>query len=73
MKNILVKYIPFNQDIKNYIYNILIYENFKECLKELKYTIKLYYDDLNFYGINYFDNSHFSNLFFVLRYRLFSI
>lgn len=73
MKNNLVKWLPFNWDIKNYINNILIYESSKEqkakCLNELKYIIKLYHDDINFYGINYFENSYFSKLFFILKYR----
>ena len=73
MKNNLVKYLPFDSDIKNYINNILIFERSKEekakCLNELKYIIKLYDDDLNFYEINYFENSNFSKLFFVFRYH----
>lgn len=77
MKNNLVRWLPFNADIKNYINNILIDEYSKEqkakCLNEIKYIIKLYYDDINFYGINYFENSNFSKLFFIFNYGFYRI
>jgi len=73
MYNLVINHLPLNNDIKSYISDILIYDNAKKmklkCLHEINYINKLYNDDLNFYGLNYFDSSDFAKFFFIFKYN----